>query len=534
MGKRATTRRVVEAATVLVGIYCRVSTEDQAEDDKTSLDDQERDGRAEADHRDWSVVEVYREAYTGTRDNRRKWRQLLADAKAGKINVVIVTKWNRFARNTRVGLELAGELERAGCYLVVLETNFDMTTPTGRYMRTNMLAMAELDHDETVDKLAKGQHGAARKNNTWPCGKTPYGYRLKGGARKDVARATLVHEESEHAILRDSYEWIVLQVKPLSTAEVAMRLNAQGRLTRDGLLWNSASIRQRLTSESLLGVVYWGKTTGKNLSTGRYGEPKKVTAEPILTQDEFDALQRVLALTARRERHGSRTYPLSGRTWCPCGTELTGAWRRDARKGRVRDTIQYRCKKTRWNPQTRKSECDARRIEAEWLESVVWAEVVKMLGTPEQLHALFEKYTTDTSKQPDENSEKLLRTRLEKIKRALDRANLERLMADDPDEYNTPVTKLREDLRSAQRELDAIEATRTATANRAKLTATLANLAEAAGSLEDAAPEERAEILNLLDVRVDVLDKTVDHPQLRVTGMINVAELTGCLTEPVP
>jgi hypothetical protein len=281
-------------------------------------------------------------------------------------------------------------------------------------------------------------------------------------------------------------------------------------------------------------VFYWGKTTGKNLSTGRYGEPEKVTAEPILTQDEFDALQRVLALTARRERHGSRTYPLSGRTWCPCGAELTGAWRRDAKKSRERDIIQYRCKKTRWNPQTRKSECNAKRIKAEWLESVVWAEVVKMLGTPEQLHALFEKYTTDASNQRDETNEKLLHTRLDKIKRALDRANLERLMADDPNEYTAPVAQLREDLRCAQQELDAIESTRTATANRAKLATTLATLADAAGSLQDAALEERAEILNLLDVRVDVLDKTVDHPQLQVTGMINVAELTGCLTEPVP
>ena len=86
-----------------------------------SLDAQDRAGRLYCQIHGWEIVQAYRDegrsARTDDLSKRPAFLQMLADAEAGLIDVVVVHKLDRFARNLRVILETLDRLERGSCGL---------------------------------------------------------------------------------------------------------------------------------------------------------------------------------------------------------------------------------------------------------------------------------------------------------------------------------------------------------------------------------------------------------------------------------
>src|SRR3712207_1127151 len=105
--------------------YVRVSSEEQV--DGYSLSAQER---AYCQVHGYQVVSRYRDegksARTDNLANRPAFRQMLADAEAGRFDVLIVRKLDRFARNLRVTLETLDRLTRAGVAFVSVSENMDL------------------------------------------------------------------------------------------------------------------------------------------------------------------------------------------------------------------------------------------------------------------------------------------------------------------------------------------------------------------------------------------------------------------------
>src|SRR5829696_4725644 len=102
------------AATVRAALYERVSSEEQVEG--YSLDAQDRAGQLYCAAHGFEVVQVYRDEGRSARSDdlakRPAFQQMLVDAEAGLIDVVVVHKLDRFARNLRVTLETLERLER--------------------------------------------------------------------------------------------------------------------------------------------------------------------------------------------------------------------------------------------------------------------------------------------------------------------------------------------------------------------------------------------------------------------------------------
>ena len=66
-------------------------------------------------HPGWIFCGVYAdEALTGTRDTREQFQRLLADCRAGKIDMVVTKSISRFARNTLTLLQTVRELKAWG------------------------------------------------------------------------------------------------------------------------------------------------------------------------------------------------------------------------------------------------------------------------------------------------------------------------------------------------------------------------------------------------------------------------------------
>lgn len=128
--------------------YCRVSTKGQAKDGN-SLEAQE------AAVRETGAEKIYCDAFTGTKAHRPELDKLLSEIKEG--DKLIVTKLDRIARSATQGIELVQSLLDKGIVVHILNMGIMDNTPTGKLIRTIMLAFAEFERDMIVERTQEGK-----------------------------------------------------------------------------------------------------------------------------------------------------------------------------------------------------------------------------------------------------------------------------------------------------------------------------------------------------------------------------------------
>lgn len=107
--------RAVQRDILRVAAYCRVSSD--SSDQLHSYAAQIKSyTELISQHEGWELVDIYAdEGLTGTRlDKREDFQRLMADARKGKIDKVLVKSISRFARNTRDCLASLRELMALG------------------------------------------------------------------------------------------------------------------------------------------------------------------------------------------------------------------------------------------------------------------------------------------------------------------------------------------------------------------------------------------------------------------------------------
>lgn len=134
--------------------YARVSTVGQFKDGYSLEYQEELLKQAGA-------IEIIKEGYTGTKRNRPLFSKLLNDLKSD--DTLIVTKLDRFARNTREGLEIVQELMDKNVTFKILNMGTFDNTPQGRMSLTMFLAFAEFERDMIVQRTQEGKAIAKTK-----------------------------------------------------------------------------------------------------------------------------------------------------------------------------------------------------------------------------------------------------------------------------------------------------------------------------------------------------------------------------------
>lgn len=128
--------------------YARVSTKGQAKDGN-SLEAQEIALRSSG------AIEIYADAFTGTKANRPELDKLLAVMQSG--DTMVVTKLDRIARSATQGIALIQSLLDRGIVVHVLNMGLMDNTPTGKLIRNIMLAFAEFERDMIVERTQEGK-----------------------------------------------------------------------------------------------------------------------------------------------------------------------------------------------------------------------------------------------------------------------------------------------------------------------------------------------------------------------------------------
>jgi DNA invertase Pin-like site-specific DNA recombinase len=136
-----------------VALYARVSTSNKGQDVGLQLDEL----RQVAGQRGWLVqAEFVDEGISGSKDSRPELDRMMAAARAGKLDLVAVWKFDRFARSTSHLVTALEEFRLLGVSFVSLREQVDTSTPMGKAMFTIIAAISELERDLIRERVIAG------------------------------------------------------------------------------------------------------------------------------------------------------------------------------------------------------------------------------------------------------------------------------------------------------------------------------------------------------------------------------------------
>lgn len=219
--------------------------------------------------------------------NRKDFLRMMDDVRAKKIQLVVIMRYDRIARNMRDFCNLYHDMEEAGCNLVSVSQQIDTSTPYGKNFMYQMANMAELEWSIISERYRdtakyKREHGFAYT------GRVPYGYMIKRDS--DGNKRVVKNPEKDPMIVFNYYK----ATRNKSKTVQYIRDNYYQDFTYDML-------RNMLATD-----MYAGKVKGNDNF-----------CEPYMTQEELDQIRSIKII---KQAKNKRYYYFSKMIVCPfCG-----------------------------------------------------------------------------------------------------------------------------------------------------------------------------------------------------------------------
>jgi DNA invertase Pin-like site-specific DNA recombinase len=140
-------------------IYARVSTTDKGQSPEMQL----RDLHQFAEARGWQVAGEYVDSVSGGKESRPELNRLMADAHKRLFDVVVVWKFDRFARSVSHLLRALETFKSLGIEFVSYSESIDTSTPYGKMTFTVLGAVAELERSLIAERVRAGLRNAKAK-----------------------------------------------------------------------------------------------------------------------------------------------------------------------------------------------------------------------------------------------------------------------------------------------------------------------------------------------------------------------------------
>jgi DNA invertase Pin-like site-specific DNA recombinase len=139
-----------------VAIYARVSTDEG----KQTPENQLRQLRSYAKARGFTVVEEFIDHATGRTEDRTHYKRMLDAVRKRQVDVVLVWRYDRFARSTKALINALNEFKSLGVDFISYQENIDTTTPQGELVFTIMASLAQFESSLISQRVKAGMERA--------------------------------------------------------------------------------------------------------------------------------------------------------------------------------------------------------------------------------------------------------------------------------------------------------------------------------------------------------------------------------------
>ena len=270
-------------------------------------------------HPGWIFCGIYAdEAVTGTKDSRDQFQKLLADCRAGMVDLVITKSISRFARNTVTLLQTVRELKNLGVDVYFEEQNIHSLSSDGELFLTILASYAQEESRSASENQKWRVRDKFRNGIPWSGTILGYRYGTDGYVIEPMEAETV-------RLIFESY------LQGMGLVSIAKLLNAQSRTSRYGRPWGKSSIMRVLQNSTYTGNLLLQKTYSENHLTKRTrqnnGELPKYyiedAHEAIIPLRQFNAVQEEIQRRAKKHYTPNATkkqYPFTGKLVCAgCG-----------------------------------------------------------------------------------------------------------------------------------------------------------------------------------------------------------------------
>lgn len=275
---------------VRVGIYCRVSTDQQVRDGD-SIQAQLSALRIYAKEHDYEIAGEYvDDGISGTLlAERDELQKLLDDVKKKKIDLILFTRLDRWFRSIRHYLNTQEVLDKYNVPWRAIWESFETQTPQGRFMVNQTLSFAQYESETTAIRI-RHVFDYKKEQREALSGKVPFGYK--------IVDKHIIPDPEKADIARQVFQTYI------ETGSICETLKLmQGH----GLPKTQRAFKWMLTNRKYIGEAY-----------GIEGY-----LEPIIDRQTFDTVQHMLKMNVKRTQ--VRNYVFSGMVWCAdCGRKMTG------------------------------------------------------------------------------------------------------------------------------------------------------------------------------------------------------------------
>ena len=174
-----------------VALYARVSTVDKGQDPETQL----LVLREYAAQRALVPVGEYIDYASGTRDDRPQYQALLSAARKRQLDVVLVWRYDRFARSTQALVRALNEFHSLGVDFISYQENIDTTTPQGELIFTVMASLAQFESALISERVKAGMVRAKAQGK--PISRAPLAAELQAQIAALYAEGRSIHQISK-------------------------------------------------------------------------------------------------------------------------------------------------------------------------------------------------------------------------------------------------------------------------------------------------------------------------------------------------
>ncbi|MDR0862518.1 MAG: recombinase family protein [Oscillospiraceae bacterium] len=313
-----------------VGVYLRLSQEDDRDGQSESIGNQRELVTRYAAEQGWSVVDVYiDDGFSGLNFDRPDFRRLVRDIERGWINLVITKDLSRLGRDyIDTGYYLERYFPKMNVRYIALNDGIDTFAVGGNNDMSPFKAVINDMYAKDISKKVRTALLAKKLKGEFIGSVAPYGY------AKDAADKRRLVADSETApIVRRIFAMFIAEGTKLGIANALTRegvptpsqsKNLTATQRRNKGVWNAQIIGRILTNPTYIGNLTQNRSRKIN-----YKLKSKVnlpaddwitvegTHEPLVTAEEFAAAARLIETRNYVKRGNARAHLLSG--LCKCG-----------------------------------------------------------------------------------------------------------------------------------------------------------------------------------------------------------------------